>query len=51
VDGQTELVSIVHKSLAKDSKEYLQNKIDTELTIAFGGLIVNWKPSCVINLV
>jgi hypothetical protein len=44
VQGQQELVSIVQKVTQKESPQYEKHKIESELTIGFGGLIVNWKP-------
>ena len=44
-------MSIVQKTLSKQSPKYQEVKVDNELIISFGGLIVNWKPQCMINLV
>jgi hypothetical protein len=48
-DGQEDLVSINMKLIQKLSPLY--NGVDSELTITFGGLIVYWKPQCIIYLV
>ena len=48
-EGLDELVQIKMRLIQKLSPSY--NGVDTELTIVFGGLVVYWKPQCIIYLV